>query len=179
MGEAERRATLEARITRLEAANKPVVAGIACLVAFMLVGAAPSQEAPEVIRGQAIEVVDDAGNVQARLMATVEGPELQLLDGEGVARVSLAHSGEATALDIRDGEGTTRVGVALFAHGGGGIALHGEHSKGAAVLYLKSGNGSLTFYGTDGSVIQRLSGRASGERGAVEREGAADNPHGG
>jgi hypothetical protein len=94
--------------------------------------------------------------VQARLAATPQGPELQLLDADGVARATLGHGAEGTALYLRDTQGTTRVRVAQFAHGGGGFALHGEESKGGAALYLKSGNGTLTFYRADGTVVSRV-----------------------
>ena len=47
-------------------------------------------------------------------------------------------------------------GVARFAHGGGGVALHGAESRGAAVLFLKDGAGSLTFYDESGETRQRV-----------------------
>ena len=47
-----------------------------------------------------------------------------------------------------------RVGVAQFSHGGGGFALHGPGTRGAAVLYLR-GDGSLTQYDTTGVVTAR------------------------
>jgi hypothetical protein len=49
------------------------------------------------------------------------------------------------------------VGGTLFAHGGGGFALHGPEAKGAAVLYLK-GDGNLTFFGAEGEVQARYRG---------------------
>ncbi len=63
---------------------------------------------------------------------------------------------EQTGLFLRDAEGTVRLGAAQFAHGGGGCALHGEESKGAAVLYQKGGKGSLSFYDEAGGVTHRV-----------------------
>ena len=45
--------------------------------------------------------------------------------------------------------------MAQFAHGGGGVALHGPRDKGAAVLYYK-GAGSLTMYDEAGKVVARV-----------------------
>jgi len=47
------------------------------------------------------------------------------------------------------------IGLSQFAHGGGGLALHGENSKGASVLYHK-GSGSLSFYDMEGNVKLKL-----------------------
>ena len=69
--------------------------------------------------------------------------------------LALAHDPGGSALFIRDSEGVIRVGVAQFAHGGGGVALHGPGSKGAAVLYFQEA-GSLTFYDPDGNPTMRL-----------------------
>jgi hypothetical protein len=46
--------------------------------------------------------------------------------------------------------------LGLAAAGGTGFALHGEGSKGGAVLYLSKGRGSLSFYGEDGTVLDRI-----------------------
>jgi len=60
-------------------------------------------------------------------------------------------------LYVRDASDQVRIGVAQFAHGGGGVALHGAAAKGAAVLYFKE-QGSLTFYDSEGNVIARSPG---------------------
>lgn len=54
-----------------------------------------------------------------------------------------------------DDEGQIRVGVAQFAHGGGGVAMHGPHGKGSTALYHK-GEGTLTFYDRNGKVTKRM-----------------------
>lgn len=114
--------------------------------------------APDAIRSRSFELVDAREQVRGRLTMLAGGPSLVLLDTAGVERVSLRHDGEATALYLKDSAGDTRVGVAQFAHGGGGVALHGPRARGAAVLYHKD-RGTLTFYGADGTVIQRLPDR--------------------
>jgi hypothetical protein len=149
---------LDARVGQLESANRRLLAVLCAAICLLFAAATRSPQPPELVSTRSLEIVDEAGKVQARLAATPQGPELQLLDADGVARASLGHGAEGTALYLRDAEGTTRVGVAQFAHGGGGFALHGEESKGGAVLYLKSGRGTLTFYGADGTVVSRVPG---------------------
>ena len=73
----------------------------------------------------------------------------------GGLRLTLSHDAAQSALFIRDDEGTVRLGAAQFAHGGGGFALHGPESRGAAVMYLK-GQGSLAFYDENGTVTTRV-----------------------
>ena len=45
-----------------------------------------------------------------------------------------------------------------FAHGGGVVALHGQDSKGAAVLYLKD-EGSLRFFESEGGITNQVTAR--------------------
>lgn len=149
---------LEARVGRLEVANRRLLAALSAAAGLLLVAAVQAPQRSERVQARSLEIVDDTGRVRARLAATGEGPELQLLDADGVARVSLGHGDEGSGLYLKDAQGTTRVGVAQFAHGGGGFALHGEGSKGAAVLYLKAGKGTLTFYREDGTIANRLPG---------------------
>jgi hypothetical protein len=61
---------------------------------------------------------------------------LFLLDENATPRVSVFHADDADGLYIDDAGGVTRIGVAQFEHGGGGVALHGPDSRGAAVLYF-------------------------------------------
>lgn len=147
---------LESRVRRLEHLNRGLLAGLGVLACVILLGAAGADPAPEAIRTRSLEVVNETGAVQVRIAASAGGPTLELLDASGGTRLSLGHGPDDTALYIKDETGTTRIGVAQFAHGGGGVALHGEESEGAAVLYLKSGKGSLSFYGADGTVLDRL-----------------------
>lgn len=147
---------LEARVLRLESANRRLLAALGAGICLAFVAATQGPQRADLVSTRSLEIVDEAGSVRVRLTATPEGPELRLLDEAGVPRAILGHGAEGTALYLKDAQGTTRVGVAQFAHGGGGVALHGEESKGAAVLYLKSGQGTLTFYGADGAVSSRV-----------------------
>jgi hypothetical protein len=90
-----------------------------------------------------------------RPTAVVQAERFQLVDADGQVRIDLRHTSDETGLFIMDDAGGTRLGAAQFAHGGGGFALHGPDMKGAAVLYLK-GDGSLTFYDTEGQVTHRV-----------------------
>ena len=81
-------------------------------------------------------------------------------DPGGSVRLALAHDSQGSALFIRDAEGVIRVGIAQFAHGGGGVALHGPGSRGAAVLYLEEA-GSLTFYDPEGQPVFKIPEQAS------------------
>ena len=66
------------------------------------------------------------------------------------------HDETQAAMYLLDEAGAIRVGAAQYAHGGGGFALHGDESKGAAVLYMKDRKGTLTFYDDGGGVRARL-----------------------
>ena len=115
----------------------------------------PAGRTQEGVRVTDLQVVDGDGRVGIELSAGENGPSLRLFDREGSVRVSLEHTAEGTALYIMDGEGVTRLGAAQFAHGGGGFALHGPDSRGAAVLYLQ-GEGSLRFFDEGGAVTARF-----------------------
>ena len=146
---------LERRVASLERQNRLLLAGLIAAVGASLVGAS-GPGTNEVVRAGAFEVIDSGGRVVAALRAGTAGPELVLRDAAEVTRLRLSHDAEQTALMIQDASGTTRVGVAQFAHGGGGFALHGEEARGAAVLYLAKGEGSLRFFGTEGQVLAKL-----------------------
>jgi hypothetical protein len=125
--------SLETRVKRLEAVNRLlvgfcIVVGSAVVLAFTH----PPAQIPE---------------LQAR--------RIQLVDSSGRVRIDLRHDSTETGLFVMDEAGNTRLGIAQFAHGGGGIALHGPDMKGAAVLYLKD-RGSLTFYDESGVVVSQF-----------------------
>lgn len=149
---------VEARLRRLEVVNRVLVLGVCALGSLAMAGRAAPVDPPESLRTRGIEVVDHAGNVHVRITATTEGAEMSFLDAKGVERVALGHDGEDTAMYLKDAAGTTRAGVAQFGHGGGGFALHGEDSKGAAVLYLKGAKGTLRMFGVDGKVQHQFPG---------------------
>ena len=105
----------------------------------------------KIVRAERLEIMGPQGEPAAILGFDDEGAAgLFINDPGGSMRVALAHDLSGSALFIRDAEGVIRVGVAQFAHGGGGVALHGPGSRGAAVLYLKD-SGSLTFYDLEGN----------------------------
>jgi hypothetical protein len=116
------------------------------------------EEAATALPNLRVESLDLVKNDQVYAQLLVEGdsPQLRLLDRDGGVRARLWHDDEQTALFLNDGDGHTRVGVAQFAHGGGGFALHGEESKGAAVLYLANRKGSLSFIDENGKVLSRV-----------------------
>lgn len=133
--------------------------GALCLgfAAVALLSAATRQDrVAEELRARRIALVDAEGRVRAELGIDPDGSAgLFVRDVEGRPRAMVVHDEQQSALYLLDQEGTIRLGSAQFAHGGGGYALHGPGSKGGAVLYLK-GDGSLTFYGEDGTVQERI-----------------------
>lgn len=127
--------------------------------------AAPTSET-EVIRARAIQMVDDDGRVRAELGIDADGSAgLFLYDSEGRTRACLVHDPSQSALYLFDDQNVIRVGAAQFAHGGGGLAIHGERSRGSTVLYQKNGVGSLTLRDADGNLIGRVPA-ATGEAGS-------------
>lgn len=145
-------ASLEARVARLERANRALGA-LAALVAVLAIVVACSE--PATLAARSVALLDADGAVRAELALRDGEPGLFLTDANGVERVALFHDREASGLYVRDGAGVTRIGVAQFAHGGGGVALHGPESKGAAVLYYKQA-GSLRFFDADGNVLSQV-----------------------
>ena len=147
---------LEQRVARLERTTRVLSVILLGVVGFAGARAVTAaREDVETVRAGRFELIDATGTVRGELTMGDKGPALLLHDEQGRERVFLGHTDEDTALYIKDEAGTTRVGVAQFAHGGGGFALHGPDSKGAAVLYLK-GSGSLRFFGADGETTLRI-----------------------
>lgn len=91
----------------------------------------------------------------AAVQDLVQARQIQLVDADGRTRMDLTHDSLGTRLYIHDEAGAVRVGIAQFAHGGGGVALHGPGGNGAAVLYLKD-SGTLSFYDSAGAVTARF-----------------------
>jgi hypothetical protein len=112
-----------------------------------------------VVRANRFELVDSEGRVRGELSLQDGAPVFSLLEAAGRDRLSLNHDAGGTALFIRDQEGVIRLGATHFKHGGGGFALHGPDSKGAAVLYYDE-SGSLSFYDTDGNRSLHLPGQS-------------------
>ena len=144
--------TLEKRIRRLEQQNAWLgILAIICCSVVLVAAAMPPGES----RASAFVLNDPDGMTRAELTIRDGTVGLFIKDESGRDRLSAIHAAEETGLFIRDEAGTSRIGVAQFAHGGGGVALHGEESKGAAVLYFKQ-TGSLRFFDTDGQVTNQV-----------------------
>lgn len=149
--------SVEQRLKRLERNNRWLTGALValCLVIAVLGATGPAKN-DDTVRGRQIELIDENGAVRAKLGLDDAGEVgLYLFDASLRERLSLSNGAEETALYLRDDAGDIRVGVAQFAHGGGGFALHGEHAKGATVLYHK-GTGSLSFYDDSSGVIYRI-----------------------
>jgi len=145
------------RLARVERRQRWLAAAFLTLGAGWVGTAARDvSEVPDVLRARAVQMVDAEGRVRAELAIDDDGSAgLFVRDEEGRSRAVLVHDAAQSALYLLDEDGTIRVGSAQYAHGGGGFALHGPKSEGAAVLYLKD-EGSLTFYGHDGAVLERI-----------------------
>lgn len=150
------RENIDIRIRRLERVDRLLVFAILAVMLTFAVGSTSGDGGDHAVQARRFELVDAAGAVQAVLGTDEEGSTgLFIHDQAGVVRLSLTHDVGQSALFVSDAEGTVRIGVAQFAHGGGGVALHGEGSRGATVLYHK-GAGSLAFYDDEGNVTERL-----------------------
>ena len=156
---------LEERLRRLEWWNRLLLLALTSLVVYGF-GArvVPAKTRTEkVVRAERLEILDANGNDAVVLGFDEQGSAgVFIRDGAGMVRLALAHDPAGSALFIRDSEGVIRVGVAQFAHGGGGVALHGPDSKGAAVLYFQE-SGSLTFSDAEGDPTLRVPESEPGE----------------
>jgi hypothetical protein len=142
---------LESRIETLEKRTRLLLGALLVTMSLAMLGAAPSVDSENrTVRASRFELVDTEGRVRGELSFREGSPVFLLLDESGQDRLSLNHDGGGTALFIRDETGVIRLGATHFAHGGGGFALHGPNSKGAAVLYYDQ-SGSLSFYDLDGN----------------------------
>ncbi len=124
---------VDCRLRRLERSHRVFTAALVALSVTLLVAWVRPATQPNVVRARRIQLVDAADRV----------------------RIDLRHDSTETGLFIADDAEDTRIGVAQFAHGGGGVALHGPGGRGAVVLYLKR-DGSLTVYDTTGVVVVRV-----------------------
>lgn len=139
-------------IARLELQNRLLVV---LLIVFAAIGLTAMMHNDKVVRAHAFELVTADGALRAALRFEEGNPVFTLNDTAGVERLKLFYEPDATGIYVLDEESTPRIGIAQFSHGGGGVALHGPQSKGAAVLYLK-GEGSLRFFDVDGKVSMQV-----------------------
>jgi len=149
----------ERRLKRLERQNRLQMFVILGFLALLIYGSFPQSEDNKIVRCQRLEVVDEHGHSIAVLGVDADGSRgLFIHDPNDRLRLAAVQDPNQSAFYIFDTTGTVRIGVAQFAHGGGGVALHGENSKGAAVLYYKD-SGSLSFYNTAGKITSRIPDR--------------------
>ena len=129
------------------------------------------------VRAERFELVDAEGRVRAEIALRDGEPGIYLDDADGRERLAVFHDADGTGLKISDEAGTTRIGVVQFVHGGGGVALHGPGSQGAAVLYLKE-QGSLRFFDGNGTVTNQVLATGAGPAGQASAtdEGGAMKP---
>ncbi len=147
-----RRVSMESRIDAAERRSRILGVTVAGLVLFAVITAA---DRADVLRASGFQLIGGNGDVRAELAFRDGHPGLFIKDEEGHDRLLATHDLGGTGLYVNDEHGTTRIGVAQFAHGGGGVALHGPDSKGAAVLYFK-GQGSLRCFDSEGQVTNQV-----------------------
>lgn len=114
---------LEARVARLERANRRLAALFgATLAAVLLLGA---QTATDVVRARRIEIVDERGVPLATLAPsrTGAGGELTLRDRDGERRASLSAEPGASSLNLQGGRADDPSGTAALRADGTGAAL--------------------------------------------------------
>ncbi len=148
---------LEQRLLRVERWNRFLAAALVLLITAILTfgsGLSATDAEQKSISASAFQLIDSNGKVVAALKVGVQGPGLFILDPQGRNRIALTHEPAQSGLFILDEAGDSRIGIVQFAHRGGDVALHGPETRGAAVLYYKN-DGSLSFYDTDGKVIDR------------------------
>ncbi|NQU49747.1 MAG: hypothetical protein HQ519_13935 [Planctomycetes bacterium] len=147
---------MENRLQKIERVNRfLVIFAIAIALTFAKAFTSSGGET-QTVRAFRFEMVDADGSIQAALGTDADGSTgLFVYDQQNVVRLSLTHDPSQSALFVTDAEGTVRIGIAQFAHGGGGVALHGPQSKGAVVLYHKE-SGSLAFYDSEGNATERV-----------------------
>lgn len=149
-------ADLARRLRRVERVNRGLAVALGAALVAGAVGLRAPSAPPTEITARRIRMIDANDRVRAELGIDADGSAgLFVKDPEGVLRAAVVHDAAQTGLLVMDARGVVRLGAAQFAHGGGGFALHGEESRGAAVLYLKDRAGSMTFYDPDGGVIER------------------------
>lgn len=142
----------ERRIARLEFRNRIYQALLLVLTAVGLMALTTDNGS---LRARSFELVSEDGSIRAAIRFDAGNPVFMINDENGVERIKLFYEPDATGIYVLDAESTPRIGIAQFSHGGGGVALHGPKSKGAAVLYLRD-KGSLRFFDADGEVTTEV-----------------------
>lgn len=153
---------LERRLERLESQNRRLWIALLTL-AIPVVLAAPGAVRtaagtdgwPQTLAAHAFQLKGADGATRAEITIRDGEVGLFILDEGGRDRLAATYNQEGVGLYLKDASGHSRVGLAQFAHGGGGLALHGPDAKGAAVLYFKE-QGSLRFFDAHGRVTHQV-----------------------
>jgi len=147
---------LETCIASLERRNRILFLSLTGIMSIILLGAITRvPDETKIMQAERFELSDSDGCVRAEMALRDNQPVFAIKDENGRDRLEIKHDAEETGVFIRDETGTIRIGAAQFAHGGGGFALHGPESKGAAVLYYKS-KGSLSSIDDAGNMTLRI-----------------------
>ena len=150
--------TVEERIQTLEGQIRVFIGIIVTLILIVLFITVFDLNGSAVVTCQQINIIDAEGKEVAMIGIDKDGSwGLFIYDKSGKLRLATIHDTTQTALYLLDSTEAIRVGAAQYAHGGGGFALHGEQAKGSTVLYHKD-SGSLTFYGENGAVLEKITG---------------------
>ena len=146
----------EHRIRRLEIWNRIMILLLLGFVILFTKQGCVNDRSGDIIRCQKLEVVDKNGNLLAMVGVDPDGSRgLFVYDEQQRMRVLTIHDSTQSAFYALDEAGAIRVGLAQYAHGGGGLALHGSESKGGTVIYYKNG-GSIRFYDRKGNTTLRI-----------------------
>ncbi len=129
---------------------------VACCTTVWAFQVEPEKETKSVgvIRASRFELVDDQGRVRIEMRMDEGSPVVALKDEDGKDRVLVFHQPDVTGVYLKDATEETRVGLAQFPHGGG-LAMHGEAAKGAAVYVLMNKQARLDIYDEDGTLTNR------------------------
>lgn len=148
--------SIEKRVNRLELWNKVLMIFLFGSVLLMTTKACVSDTSQQTLHCEKLEVVDTDGKVIAMVGVDPDGSRgLFIYDEQERMRVFTIHDSTQSVYYAMDEAGAIRVGLAQYAHGGGGLALHGPESKGGAVVYYKNG-GSISFYDREGKTTLRI-----------------------
>ena len=129
--------SLEARVARLERANRRLLAlGGVALAALVLLGA---QTVGDVVRARRFELIDDRGVPLAILAPARDGAggELTLRDREGERRASLRAEPDAASLDLQGGRPDDPAGTAALRADGQGAALGLVGAKASVIAEVR------------------------------------------
>ncbi len=154
----EKTDVVQVRIDRLSREiyfHRLALTGMVLVCSMTLLTAAGQSTTDDPVTAKSFQLIDDAGGLRAELKTEDGHPALYMFDADAKQRIALWTDDNATGLYLKDASETTRVGAALFAQGGG-FALHGPESRGAAVMTFMDGKREIRFYNDEGEVSERF-----------------------